>query len=109
MVGFTAVIHNTALANLLTPELSLGAEVVAIIVAKVIVTGNRQRLDTSVHEVLCQNTFHFRLTCLEVITTDEGLVALSKLNGTRHKRVLRSTINVRYVFKNACNGKDSRG
>ena len=48
MVGFTAVIHNTALANLLTPELSLGAEVVAIIVAKVIVTGNRQRLDTSV-------------------------------------------------------------
>ena len=51
-VGVNHVVDDATLANFLALELGLCAQVVAIVVTKVVVRRNGQRLDTCVHEEL---------------------------------------------------------
>ena len=54
-VSINHVVDDAALADLFAPELLLGGQVVAIIVAKMVVGSNRKRLDASVDEELSKD------------------------------------------------------
>jgi hypothetical protein len=51
-------------------------------------------------------TAHLGLTGLEVITSDEALLPLGKLDGTWNKGVLRSSVDERYALENRGNSED---
>jgi hypothetical protein len=106
-VGFNHVIHNVGLGDFLGAELLLGAEVLSIIVAKMVVAGNGSELDTSADQEVDQGRLHLGLTRLKVVTTNEGIVLLSKFNGTRNKCVLRGAIDERDTFEDTSHSKDS--
>ena len=106
-VGFNHVIDNVGLGNLLGAELLLRAEVLAVIVAKVVVAGNGGKLDTSANQEVDESRLHLGLARLEVITTNEGVMLLSKLNATRDEGVLGRAIDERNLLENASNRKDS--
>ena len=54
-VSINHVVHDAAFADLLAPELLLSGQVVAIIIAKMVVRSNRKRLDTGVDEELSKD------------------------------------------------------
>src|ERR1700730_17473773 len=72
-VGFNHVIHDVGLGDLLGAELLLGAEVLSIIVAEMVIAGNGSELDTSADQEIDQSRLHLGLTRLEVIATNEGI------------------------------------
>ena len=74
-----------------------------------IVTRNRQRLDTSIDQKLRQHTLHFGLATFEIVTPNERLVLLGQLNTTGHKRILGRTIDERRTLQDGRDGKDGRG
>jgi hypothetical protein len=105
-VGFNHVIDNIGLGNFLGTELSLGAKVLSIIVAKVIVACNGSELDAGTDQEIDEGRLHLCLAGLEVITTNECIVLLSKLNATWNKSVLRRTIDERSILENRSDSKD---
>ncbi|KAI6768308.1 hypothetical protein HG530_006317 [Fusarium avenaceum] len=105
VVGLNHVINNVRLGDLLRAELLLGAQVLAIIVAEVIVAGNRSQLDTSVDEEVNKGRLHLGLARLEIVATNEGVVLLGKLNGSRDEGVLRRAVDERGLFKDTSNCK----
>jgi hypothetical protein len=98
-VGSDHVVNHVRLGDLLGAELLLGAQVLAVVVAKVVVTGNGRELDTSVDEEVNKSGLHLGLSRFEVITTDESLVLLSKLDSTWNEGVLRGTVNEWCILK----------
>lgn len=105
-VGFNHVIDNVGLGNLLGAELLLGAEILAVIVAKVVVAGNGGKLDTSANQEVDESGLHLGLARLEVITTNEGVVFLSKLNATGDEGVLGRSVDEGNLLEDASNSKD---
>lgn len=101
--------HNTRLGNLLGSELPLRGQVLAVVVTQVVVRRDGQRLDTSIDQKLCQNRLDLGLTRLEVVTTDERVMLLSKLDTTGNESVLGRTVDERDAFKDRGDGKDGRG
>ncbi len=87
-VGFNHIINNVRLGDFLGAELFVRAEILPIIIAEVVVAGNRSELDTSADQEVNQSRLHLGLTRLEIITPNKGVVSLSKFNGTRDKSVL---------------------
>ena len=73
-----------------------------------VVTRDRQRLDTSIDQKLRQHTLHFGLATFEIISPNERLVLLGQLNTTGHKRILGRTIDERRTLQNGRDGKDGR-
>jgi hypothetical protein len=108
-VSVSHVVDDAALADLLASELPLSRQVVTIIVAEMVVGGNRKRLDTSIDEELSKDGLELSLTRLEIITTNEGVMTLSELNGSWNKGVLGSTVGKRLAFQDGRNGKESGG
>ena len=106
-VGFNHVIHDVGLGDLLGAELLLGAEVLSIIVAEMVIAGNGSELDTSADQEIDQCRLHLGLTRLEVITANEGVVLLSKLNATWDKSVLGRSVDEGGLFENTSNSEDS--
>ena len=102
------VVNDVGLGDLLGAELLLGAEVHAVVVAKMVVAGNGGELDTGVDQEVDQGRLHLGLSGLEVITTDECIVLLSELNGTGNECVLRRAVNEDDALEDARNGKDGR-
>lgn len=107
VVGLDHVINDVGLGDLLGAELLLGAKIHAVIVAQVIVRGNGGELDTSADHEVNQSRLHLGLARLEIVAPNEGIVLLSKLNSTRHERVLRGAVDEWNALKNRGNGKDS--
>lgn len=107
-VGFNHVIDNIGLGDFLGAELLLGAKVLSVVVAKVIVACNGSELDTGADQEVHESGLHLGLTRLEIIATNESAVLLSKLDATWDKSVLGGTIDERSVLKNASNSEDSR-
>jgi hypothetical protein len=105
-VGGDHVIDDVGLGNLLGAELLLGAEVHAVVVAKMVVAGNRRELDTGVDQKVNKGRLHLGLTRLEVVPSDERIVLLSELDGTRNKGVLRRAVDEGDTFQDTGNGKD---
>lgn len=100
------VIHDIGLGDFLGAELLLRAQVLAVVVTKVVVAGNRGQLDTGIDKEIHQGGLHLGLARLEVIATNVGIVLLSKLNSTRNKGVLRRAIDKRCALQDTGNSKD---
>lgn len=98
--------HHTRLGDLLASELPLRAQVLAIIVAQVIVRSNRQRLDTGIDKKFGEDRLDFGLTRLEIVTADKGLVPLSKLDASRHKGVLGRSVDEGDAFQDTGHSKN---
>ena len=105
-VGGNHVIDDVGLGDLLGAELLLGAQVHAIVVAKMVVAGNRGELDTSIDQEVNKSRLHLGLARLEVITADEGTVFLGKLYGTGDEGVLRRAVDEGSVLQNRRNSED---
>ncbi len=61
MISRDHVVNYAALRDLLATELTLGAKVAPIIIAEMIVTRNREWLDSGIDEELCQYALELRL------------------------------------------------
>jgi hypothetical protein len=105
-VGGDHVIDDIRLGDLLGAELLLGAEVLSVVVTKMIVAGNSSELDTSTDQEVNKSGLHLGLTRLEVITTNERTMSLCKLDATRNKCILWRTIDERCVLEDASNSED---
>lgn len=99
------IINNIALGDLLGAELLLRRQVLAVIVAEMVVARDGRELDASIDEEIDQGRFHLCLARFEVVTSDEGAMLLGKFDGTGNKGVLRRAINERNLVKNASDGK----
>jgi len=106
-VGLDHVIDDVGLGDLLGAELLLGAEVLAIVVTKMVVAGNGGELDTSADQEVDQGRLHLGLAGLEVITTNEGVVTLSELNATWNEGVLRGAVDEWGTLEDTGNSEDS--
>jgi len=105
-VGRDHVVDDVGLGDLLGAELLLGAQVHAVVVAQVVVAGNRGELDTSVDQEIDQRRLHLGLAGLEVITSDESGVPLGKLDRAGHESVLRRAVDERSVLQDRGHGED---
>jgi hypothetical protein len=108
-VGSHHVIDDIGLGDLLGAELLLRAEVHAVVVAKMVVAGNGGELDTGVDQEVDQGGLHLSLTRLEVVTTNESIVLLGKLDSTRNEGVLGRAVDEGDTFQDTGNGKDGGG
>ena len=107
-VGCNHVIDNVGLGNLLRAELLLGAKVLSVIVAKVVVACNGSELDTSADQEVDESRLHLGLARLEVIATNESIVFLGELDAAWDEGVLGRAIDERSILENAGNSKDGR-
>lgn len=105
-VGVHHVVHDTGLGDLLGLELALSREVLAVVVAEMVVGRDGERLDARIDEELCEDGLELGLTRLEVVTTDERLVLLGQLDDTRDKGVLGGTVDKGLALENGSDGKD---
>ena len=71
-----------------------------------IIAGNGGKLDTSADQEVDQSRLHLGLSGLEVITTNESIVPLSKFNGTRNKCVLGRAIDKWNTLEDASHCED---
>jgi len=108
-VSVDHVIDDAALADLLALELPLSRQVVAIVVAEMVIRRNGEGLDASVDEELGEDGLELGLARLQVVTTDEGVVALRKLDDTGNKGVLGSAIDEWFTLKNGRDSEESGG
>ena len=106
MIRRNHVIDDATLGNLLAAELTLGTEIVAVVIAKVIIARNRERFNASIDEELGQNTLELCLSRLQVVTANERLVLLRELNDTRNESVLGSAVYERSAFEDRSNSED---
>ena len=100
------VIDDIGLGDLLGAELLLGAQVLAIVVAKMVVRCNGSELDTSADQEVNKSRLHLGLARLEVISANEGLVFLGKLNATSNEGVLRRAVDEWSTFKDRSNSEN---
>jgi len=103
------VINDVTLADLLRAELLVAVEIEAIVVSEMVVARNGGELDTGVDEEVNEGRLHLGLTGLEVITSNEGTVALSKLNHTRNEGVLRRTVDEWNTLLDTGDGENGGG
>jgi len=108
-VGLDHVVDDVALGDLLGAELALRAQVLAVVVAEMVVRGNRGQLDASVDEEVNQGRLHLGLAGLEVVAANEGAVALGQLDAAGHEGVLRRAVDERDALQDGGDGKDGRG
>lgn len=106
VVGLNHVIHDIGLGDFLGAELLLRAQVLSVIVTKVVVAGNGGQLDTGIDKEIHQSGLHLGLARLEVVATDVGIVLLSKLNSTRNKGVLGRAVDEGGALQDTGNSKD---
>mmetsp|Transcript_24560 Transcript_24560/g.55438 ORF Transcript_24560/g.55438 Transcript_24560/m.55438 type:complete len:335 (-) Transcript_24560:31-1035(-) len=73
-----------------------------------IVGNDGLHLDASADQEIDQDRFDLRLSGLEVVSTNENLLFLSKLKHSRNKGVLRRTIDVRRALEDTRDRENSR-
>jgi hypothetical protein len=105
-VGRNHVIDHVGLGDFLRAELLLRAQVLAVVVAEMVVAGNGGELDAGIDQEIDQSRLHLGLARLEVVSTNVGVVLLSKLNGARHEGVLGRTVDEGDILKDTSHGKD---
>jgi len=106
VVGSDHVIHNVGLGDLLGAELLLGAQVLAVVVTQMVVTGDGGELDTGIDQEVHQSRLHLGLARLEVVAADKGTALLRELKSTGHKRVLGRAVDEGCVLQDGGHGKD---
>ena len=73
-----------------------------------VVADDAQGADASFDQELSEDTLDLGLARLEVVTANEGLVLLGKLDAARNKCILWCAVDKRHTLKNATDGKDRR-
>ena len=73
-----------------------------------VVTYNTQRTNPSLDQELCENALDLGLTGFEIIAPNERLILLGEVDTSRHKCILRSTVDERDSFKNTTDCEDRR-
>ena len=106
-ISLNHIVDDVRFGNFLGAELLLRAKVLSIVVTEVVVAGDRGQLDTSADQEVDKGGFHFGLARLEVITTNESVVLLGKLDSTWHEGVLGGPIDERDTLKNRGDCKNS--
>jgi len=104
-VAIDDIVDDAGLGDLLGAELSGRAEVLTIVVTKVVVRDDGSDLETSTDEEVGENALDLGLTTLEVITSHVDAIALSKLDDTRHEGVLRRAVDEAILLEDGCDGK----
>jgi hypothetical protein len=107
-VGSNHVIDNVGLGNLLGTESLLLRQVAAVIVSEMVIGSNGGELNTGGDEEVDEGRLHLGLTRLEVITTDEGTVSLSKVDDTWNEGVLWGAVDEWDTLLDTGNGEDGR-
>lgn len=82
------VIHHVGLGDLLGAELLVGTQIFAIIIAKMVVAGDRSELDSSIDHKIDKGRLHFGLSGFKVISTNESAVLLREFDCTWDKGIL---------------------
>lgn len=106
VVGLDHVVHHVGLGDLLGAELALGAQVLAVVVAEVVVRRDRGQLDAGADQEVDEGRLHLGLPGLEVVAADEGAVLLSKVNGTRDEGVLGGAVDEWHVVEDTGDSED---
>jgi hypothetical protein len=106
VVSSNHVIDDVGLGDLLGAELLLGAEVHSVVVAQMVVAGDGGKLDTSADHEVNKSGLHLGLTRLEVVTTNEGVVLLGKLDGARNEGVLGRAVDEWNTLKDGGDRED---
>ena len=75
-VGQHHVVHHVALADLLAAELFRSRQVLAVVVAEVVVGHNAANFDAGAHEVINEYAFDLGLPRLEVVASNLHRVKL---------------------------------
>ncbi len=105
-VGEDHVLDDAGLGDLLGAELLGGGEVLAVVVAEVVVGGDGDGLDAGVDEVLGEDGLDLGLTALEVVTGDVDVLTLGELDDTGEESVLGRTVDEGGVLEDAGDGED---
>jgi hypothetical protein len=87
-IGSDHVVNDVRLADFFGAELAMRRQVHAVVVAEVVVRCNRGQFDTGADQEVDEGGLHFGLSRLEVVTADEGVVALGELDSTRNEGIL---------------------
>ncbi len=109
IVGRTRVsiqTYNRRLGDLLRSKLFLRTQVLAIIIAQMIIRTDGQGFDPSVDQKFGQDRLDLCLTRFEIVTTDKTLKTFRKLDTTWDESVLRRSVDVRYSFQDGCNSEN---
>lgn len=109
VVSLNHVIDDVGLGNLLGAELLLGAQILAVVVAQVVVAGNGGQLDAGVDEEVHKCRLHLGLARLEVVATNVGVVLLGKLNSAGNKGVLGRAVDEGGTLQDTRDSKDGGG
>jgi len=104
-VALNDIIDNAGLGDLLGAELGRRAQVLTIVVAKVVVRDDRGDLETSTDEEIGEDTLDLSLTALEIITSNVDAITLSKLDDTRDEGVLRRTVDEAALLEDGSDGE----
>ena len=105
-VGGHHVVDDVALRDLLRPELLGCRQVLAVVVAQVVVADDGGELETRRDEEVGEDGLDLGLTSLEVISTNVDVVLQGEVENTRNKGVLRRAVDVWHSFENARHGED---
>uniref|UniRef100_A0A182XT73 Uncharacterized protein n=1 Tax=Anopheles quadriannulatus TaxID=34691 RepID=A0A182XT73_ANOQN len=109
VVGGDHIVHHVALGDLLRAELLRGREILAVVVAEMVVAHDRDGLDAGRHQEVHQHRLQLGLARLEVIAGNERTVVLRHLDHTGHERVLGRSVDVDAILSNSSHGEDRRG
>lgn len=107
-VSLNHIVHDVGLGDFLGAELLLRTEIHAIVIAEVIVAGDRSELDAGVDHEVDQGRLHLGLTGFEVVTPNECTVLLCELNRSWDKGILRRAIDERSILKDTSYCEDGR-
>jgi len=107
-VALDDIIDDTCLCDFLGTELCRRAEVLAIVVAKVIVRDDGGDLETSTNEEVSEDALDLGLTTLEIVTSDVDTVTLGKFDDTGDEGVLRRAVDETALLEDGSDSKHSR-
>ncbi len=106
VVGLDHIVDDVGLGDLLGAELLVGRQVLAVIVAEMVVGSDGGQLDTGGDEEVNEGGLHLGLAGLEVVTSDEGALLLGELNGTCNECVLWGAVDEWNLVKDTCDSED---
>lgn len=108
-VGLHHVVHDVGLGDLLAAELLRRGQVLAVVVAQVVVADDGGRLDAGGDEEVYQHGLHLGLARLEVVAADVHAVARRQLHGAGHEGVLGRAVDVGAALQDGGHGEDGGG
>jgi len=108
-IALNDIVDDASLGDFLRTELSGRAQVLTIVVTKVVVRDDGSNLETGANEEVSENALDLGLTALKVITSYVDTVALSQFDDTRDESVLRRAIDEAALLEDGGNSKHGGG